>query len=273
MSMIDVSVYQGSIDWAKVRAAGVDQVIIRCGIGQSKIDTNFVRNIEGALANGLKVGVYQYSYASSEAGGRNEARNIARAIAPYKDKLYFPVFIDLEEKITGSNSKKVLSGFCKEINALGYNAGIYCSEGWRNSYLKGVNADYWWIAKWGSKQPSNCCLWQYSESGKVNGINTVVDLDKNISYNPAPTPEPKGDYVMIEMQVLIPYKSVGGDVRTAQRILRELGYKDQNGKLIEVDGDYGKKSVYCMKNFQKGSGNKVELDGTVKEETWNHLLH
>ena len=275
MTMIDVSVWQGSIDWAKVRAAGVDQVIIRCGVGQSKIDTNFVKNIEGALSNGLKVGVYQYSYATSEAGGRNEARNIARAIAPYKDRLYFPVFLDLEEKATGSNSKKVISGFCKEINALGYNAGIYCSTGWRQSYLKGVNADYWWIADYRGKQPSNCCIWQYSCKGRVNGISTDVDMDKNISYNPTPKPEPepKGDKVMIEMQVLIPLKTTGGDVRTAQRILRELGYKGANGKLIEVDGDYGKNSVYAMKNFQRGSGNKVELDGTVKEETWNHLLH
>ena len=76
---------------------------------------------------------------------------------------------------------------------------------------------------------------------------------------------------MIEMQVLEPLKSAGGDVRTAQRILRSLGYKGEDGKLIAVDGNYGKNSVYAMKNFQRGSG--IKVDGWVGEETWNHLLH
>ena len=76
---------------------------------------------------------------------------------------------------------------------------------------------------------------------------------------------------MIEMQVLEPLKSAGGDVRTAQRILRSLNYKGEDGKLIAVDGNYGKNSVYAMKNFQRGSG--IKVDGWVGEETWNHLLH
>ena len=271
--LIDVSKYQGNIDWAKVKNAGVDQVIIRCGVGTSGIDTKFKQNIEGAIAQGLKVGVYTYSKATTADGARAEAKNTVSAIKPYKDNLYFPVFIDVEEPGTGKYSKTVIGAFCKEMNDNGYNAGIYCSEGWRSSYLKGVNADYWWIAKWGSKQPSNCSIWQYSEKGRVDGIETTVDLDKNISYNPAPKPKPADDKVTVTMQILIPNKSTGGDVRTAQRVLRELGYKDEKGVLIAVDGNYGNKSVYAMKNFQRLSGNKEELDGTVKTETWNHLLH
>lgn len=89
---------------------------------------------------------------------------------------------------------------------------------------------------------------------------------------PTPTPTPT-DKVTVTMQILIPNKSTGGDVRTAQRVLRELGYKDEKGVLVAVDGNYGPKSVYAMKNFQRLSGNKEELDGTVKTETWNHLLH
>ena len=273
--LIDVSKYQGTINWSKVKAAGVDEVIIRCGVGSSGIDTKFKKNIDGALAQGLRVGVYTYSKAKTESGGRTEAKNTMDAISPYKDKLYFPVFIDVEEPGTETYSKQVISGFCKAMNEGGYNAGIYCSSGWRSSYLKGVRADYWWIAKWGSSQPSDCCIWQYSEKGRIDGIGTTVDLNKNLSYHPQPTPTPTptpgGNTVMIEMKVLEPLKSTGGDVRTAQRILRELGYKGEDGRLIAVDGNYGKNSVYAMKNFQRESG--IKVDGWVGEETWNHLLH
>lgn len=273
--LIDVSKYQGSIDWKRVRAAGVDEAIIRCGVGKTGIDKMFKTNIDGAIVAGIRVGVYTYSKAKTEIDGRAEAKNTLDAIDAYKGKLYFPVFIDVEEPGTGSYSKQVISGFCKAINEGGFNAGIYCSSGWRSSYLKGVRADYWWIAKWGSSQPSDCCIWQYSEKGRIDGIGTTVDLNKNLSYHPqptpAPTPTPKGDTVMIEMQVLEPLKSAGGDVRTAQRILRSLNYKGEDGKLIAVDGNYGKNSVYAMKAFQRGSG--IKVDGWVGEETWNHLLH
>lgn len=275
--LIDVSKYQGSIDWKKVKAAGVDEAIIRCGVGKTGIDKMFKTNIDGAIAAGIRVGVYTYSKAKTETDGRAEAKNTLDAIEAYKGKLYFPVFIDVEEPGTGIYSKKVISGFCKAINEGGFNAGIYCSSGWRSSYLKGVRADYWWIAKWGSSQPSDCCIWQYSEKGRIDGIGTTVDLNKNLSYHPqptptpTPTPTPDPDTVEIPMKVLIPNKSTGGCVKTFQRIMRELGYKDQNGKLIEVDGDYGNKSVYVCKTFQQRTG--IPVTGTVDYTTWLHVLN
>lgn len=88
---------------------------------------------------------------------------------------------------------------------------------------------------------------------------------------PEPKPEPTPTTVDMTLQVLIPNKSTGGNVKAFQRIMRELGYKDQNGKLLEVDGDYGDKSVYVCKNFQKGTG--IPVTGIVDCETWLHVLN
>lgn len=88
---------------------------------------------------------------------------------------------------------------------------------------------------------------------------------------PTPTPPPDPDTVEIPMKVLIPNKSTGGCVKTFQRIMRELGYKDQNGKLIGVDGDYGNKSVYVCKTFQQRTG--IPVTGTVDYTTWLHVLN
>lgn len=88
---------------------------------------------------------------------------------------------------------------------------------------------------------------------------------------PEPKPEPTPTTVDMSLYVLIPNKSTGGNVKAFQRIMRELGYKDQNGKLIEVDGDYGSKSAYVCENFQRGTG--IPVTGIVDYETWLHVLN
>lgn len=265
--LIDVSKYQGDIDWARVKFAGVDEAIIRCYVGGDKgsgVDQKFKQNIEGAIAQGIRVGVYCYSKATTEAGGKAEAQNTAKAIEPYKDKLYFPVFIDLERDGTGAYSKKVISGFCKEINALGYNAGIYCSTGWRQSYLKGVNADYWWIADYRGEQPANCCIWQYSRKGRVDGINANVDLDKNLSYHPQPAsaPEPIAYDFEIPTRYLhyVENKIMqGNDVRSVQAIVG-----------ANQDGLYGPKTKEAVAAWQAAHG--LTVDGKWGEQCWTYAI-
>lgn len=88
---------------------------------------------------------------------------------------------------------------------------------------------------------------------------------------PEPKPEPTPTTVDMTLNVLIPNKSTGGNVKAFQRIMRELGYKDQNGELIKVDGDYGKKSAYVCENFQRGTG--IPVTGIVDYETWLHVLN
>ena len=273
--IIDVSKYQGDINWSKVKNE-VEGVIIRSYVGNSGVDKMFTKNIEGAIAQGIKVGVYCYSKAKSESAGRTEAKKTIEAIAPYKDKIYYPVFIDVEQDGTGEYSKTVCKAFIDEVKANGYKAGVYCSEGWRSSYLKGFSTDYWWIAKWGSKQPSNCCIWQYSSKGKVSGISGDVDLDKNISYepSPAPTPKPSGGTVNVELNVL-KRGSTGGQVGTLQRLLKELGYKDQYGKVLAIDDNFGGKTEYAVNQYQKRypeCGSNGKPDGMCGQKMWNHIL-
>ena len=262
--LIDVSKYQGSIDWKKVKAAGVDEAIIRCGVGKTGIDKMFKTNIDGAIAAGIRVGVYTYSKAKTEIDGRAEAKNTLDAIEAYKGKLYFPVFIDVEEPGTGIYSKKVISGFCKAINEGGFNAGIYCSSGWRSSYLKGVRADYWWIAKWGSSQPSDCCIWQYSEKGRIDGIGTTVDLNKNLSYHPQPAPAPEPTAYAFE----IPTRYLhyvennimqGDDVRSVQAIVG-----------ANQDGLYGPKTKEAVAAWQAAHG--LTVDGKWGEQCWTYAI-
>lgn len=272
--LIDVSVHNGNINWAKAKSAGVDGVIIRCGYGQDMTkqdDTKFKQNIEGALAQGIKVGIYLYSYAKTADGAIGEAKHAMRLAKPYKDKLYFPVFIDVEEVSTAAYSKTVVNAFCKELTKNGYKAGIYASSSWWKSYLSGVTGYTKWVAQWGSKQPS-CDIWQYSSTGKVSGISGNVDMNKNISYSPAPAPAPTptGGKVMVAMRVIKKGNS-GEDVKTLQTLLKQKGYKGSNGKVLAIDGDFGTNCDYAVRNFQKAKG--LSVDGIVGEKTWNKILN
>lgn len=86
---------------------------------------------------------------------------------------------------------------------------------------------------------------------------------------PTPTPTPKGDKVMIELNVL-KQGSKGNEVKTLQRLLKELGYKGSDKKVLAIDGSFGSNTLYAVKAFQKAS--KLEVDGSVGQKTWDKLL-
>lgn len=273
--MIDVASYQGTIDWKKVKKSGISEVIIRCGISnpsKCKTDSKFKQNIECALANGFKVGLYYYSYSKTEAGAKQEADYAMKIAKPYKDKLTYPIFIDIEEKSCAKYASTVANAFCKRLAENGYEAGVYTTTSIFNNQLKKFSGYMKWVAYLGKNAPSgDYDLWQYSWSGKVDGIAADVDLNtwlKQPTPKPQPTPEPKGDTCMLEVKVL-----KKGDrcyqVKTVQRILRELGYKVK-GKLIAVDGSYGPVTDNCVKQFQQNWGLKVT--GIVDEITWSRLI-
>lgn len=94
---IDVSKWNGTINWSKVKASGVDYAIIRAGYGTDTVDPMFKTNIEGAIKAGVKVGVYWFSYASSPEKAKIEAQKCLEVIAPYKNNISYPVFFDFEQ--------------------------------------------------------------------------------------------------------------------------------------------------------------------------------
>lgn len=183
---IDVSSWQGNIDFKKVKASGVEFVIIRSGYGNlsSQKDNYFDRNYTNAKAAGLKIGTYWYSYASSTSDAVNEAKACLTVIKGKKFDL--PVFFDLEESSQFSKGKSfcdsIIQAFCNEIKKNGYSAGLYCSTSPLNSYVSASVASKYplWVAQYNSTctyKAAKYQIWQYSDKGSVNGISGGVDMN------------------------------------------------------------------------------------------------
>ena len=209
--LIDVSIHNGAIDWSQVKNSGVEGAIIRVGYGRDltkQDDARFKENIEGAIANGLRVGAYIYSYAISEDSARSEAAHILRLVEPYKDKISLPLYLDLEEAGTERGAKERAVIFGDIIEAAGYWCGVYASEHWFKTHLLGLNRFTKWCASWGANngtphnKPSidgSFDLWQYTSKGRISGIRGDVDLSELLraeikgyvgTGEPAPTPTP-----------------------------------------------------------------------------------
>lgn len=192
MRVIDVSVYQGDIDWATVKNH-IDGAIIRCGYGQDlekQDDTKFVRNVEACIKYGIPFGVYLYSYAKTAELARGEAAHVLRLLEPYKGRLSFPVYYDLEEAGTESTAVQRAIVFGDIIEAAGYWCGIYANQNWWRNYLKdGLNRFTKWVAKYSSSKPTGISgtydMWQYSSKGSVPGIKGNVDM--NYCYRDFPS--------------------------------------------------------------------------------------
>lgn len=190
---IDVSKWQETIDWSKVKSSGVDFAIIREGYGKkspTQIDKKFKENIEGAKNVGINTGVYHYSYADSTDDAINEAQFCLENIQGYA--LEYPVVFDVEDKemlkLTTRQRTDICMAFCEEIEKAGYYVMIYANPNWLKNYLYSdeLLKDFdLWLAHWGVEKPSySCGIWQYSSTGQVDGINGNVDL--NISYKNYP---------------------------------------------------------------------------------------
>ena len=186
---IDVSYAQGKIDWKAVKDSGIDFAIIRAGYGDAnkypnQVDTWFKYNIEEAQKVGMDVGIYWYSYAYDVEAARNEAVSCYNAIKNYN--VTYPVYFDIEEPkhktLSAAEVSAIIDSFCSTIQSKGYHAGIYSFSSLLSSkvYQQVLDKYAVWVAHWNVKAPGytgNYGMWQYSDVGRVNGIDTVVDLD------------------------------------------------------------------------------------------------
>lgn len=185
---IDISTWQGSnVDFNKVKKAGINYVIIRAGYGQTK-DNQFENNYYKAKAAGMKVGVYWFSYSTTVSGGITEANACIKHLNG--KKLDLPIYYDLEyepalQTLGYDNYRKMTYNFCDTIKKSGYRAGVYASASDYTSYFSPTdfyNRGYSvWNAHWAKSTPVTCDIWQYSETGSVNGVPT--DVDMNYVYN------------------------------------------------------------------------------------------
>ncbi len=192
---IDVSKWNKEIDWKAVAAAGVDFAIIRCGYrgsvtGALVEDPYFYRNIQGARAAGIKVGLYFFTQATNAVEAVEEASMVLCLNGGLP--LDYPIFIDTEgaggsgraDGLDVNTRTEVCEAFCETIESAGYDAGIYASRNWFYNRLDMTRLDsnVIWLAEYREypQYEGKYQMWQYTSGGSIDGIEGRVDF--NISY-------------------------------------------------------------------------------------------
>lgn len=263
--VIDISVHNGDIDFKKVKSQ-VDGVIIRCGYGsdiKSQDDKKWKQNVEGCIDNGIPFGVYIYSYAKTNEMAISEAEHVIRLVKPYKDKLSYPVYYDLEEDGTQKGAVERARAFAKVLTDAGYVVGMYANQNWWDNYLVGLNEFTKWVAKYGINdgkphtKPNikGMDIWQYTSVGKVDGIKGNVDInicyrDFDTSKSDKPnddkrkTPEEIADEIIADVD-----NKVWGTGNERKKRVEAAGYVYKEVQAIvneklKNDKDKGDKKVY-----------------------------
>lgn len=198
---VDVSQWQGTVDWKKVKADGISFVFIRCSYTSlSKFsmytDPKFKTNVTAAAAAGLKVGVYHYSGATSTSEAKKEINYVLDLLAPYQSKITLPIMFDYEsngndrvytnyKNTSKATRTKYATTFCDAAEAAGYSAGVYCSTSWFSDFFTPSSFSGYsnWVAQWSTKNTYTgpYDFWQYAGdsgiTGKVDGISGLIDCN------------------------------------------------------------------------------------------------
>lgn len=240
---IDVSYHNKTIDWQKVKNAGVDYVIIRCGYGDddpSQDDTKWLENVKECERLGIPYGVYLYSYATTVEGAKSEADHTLRLLKGHNPT--YPVYYDLEDNSTlGSDFDALATTFCSKITEAGYSAGVYASKSWWDKYLTSSIYDQW--ARWVARYNTYCgytktySMWQYTSLGKVDGIEGYVDLNYWLSGK-APTTS------------AVDVTEIFGDVSSEDWYKESVDYVYQKGFMTGMDAStFGPNEILSRAQF------------------------
>lgn len=270
MKIIDVSVFQGTIDWSKVKADGVDMAIIKATQGHSLsqnhylfTDSKFTINIKGAIAAGIPVGVYHFFTGRTRDDVIKEADYFCKVIAPYKKDIIF-VFCDAENynnKYLLGLSKTELSSrindFCARVESNGYRVAHYTNIDHIQSYINLSSIPYpVWVAKYSGSKPNvhNMIAWQYTSTGKIDGIRGNVDISEGY-FN-------LKDYIKPDKVDSHAEINAGDTVRVSKTFM-QLGQK--RAKLYGGNGSfrvaYDRYTVY---QINKSTGRAViSYNGTI----------
>lgn len=192
MLCVDVSEHNGTLDWAKIKKAGIDAAIIRTGYGVSHTDKQFYNNMDGAIAQGMRIGIYHFSYALNVDGAKNEAAFVIKLLKQYKDKITLPVYFDFEyDTVSYAKKQGVTLGknafnnhcvaFCEAIKAAGYKPGVYYNKDYYNTMvsLSSVGGYSQWYAQYASSPSiSDYDLWQFSSTYTISGCSGKFDMSE-----------------------------------------------------------------------------------------------
>ena len=237
---IDVSSWQGKIDWAAVADYGMGFAILRITEKGNKTDSRFEENYQGCIKYGIPVGVYKYSYALSVAEIQAEAQNVVDVLDGRE--LQFPVWLDLEDasqrSLSDSTLMTMIKTFWSVVTAAGYKFGIYCNMDWYENVIPTeAKSKYdFWIARYPAEdngwlqerlRPSVGVGWQYSSKATIPGISGNVD--RNVFYKDYADSEDKEE------------KPVGTWTKTKQLLDDQVGYleKASNSNLDSKTGNAG----------------------------------
>ena len=224
---LDVSEFQGTVDWEQVKAAGYQFAMLRAGYGFGTLDQQFQRNAAECNRIGLPIGVYWFCYAISPETARQEADGCINAISSYR--LDYPICYDIEQAtvnyaaqngvtLTPALATQFVRSFCDRIEERGYYAMFYSNRNFLNTYFPADLSDRYalWYAYYNSQfDGTNCGIWQFTDQGSVPGISGNVDLDTGFIDYPAvirkaglnhldggsnPAPPPVQDYITYVVQ-------------------------------------------------------------------------
>jgi len=187
---IDISVWNGAVDMAKVKASGKDFVFIRSGYGNtsaypSQIDKRFSENVRNAKAAGVPFGVYHYCYALTPAAARAEARGFVAQLDKIKPIPHL-VLLDIEEasqhRLSGTAKAAIIDAFLEIVKSAGYWGAVYSYEAFLST-IPAADRGRWtnWVANITRAPAIAYDGWQYSFTGRVSGISGDVDLDQTIT--------------------------------------------------------------------------------------------
>ena len=265
---IDVSAWQGTIDWAKVKKAGCGHAVLKINTKNLAVDRQFAANIKGCKAQGIPYGVYRYVYESTEAAAKKAAQAVVELLKKYDAAPGTIVWWDVEDKSIQPTAKTTLTASIlaaqQVIESAGYGFGVYCGKYWYDSVLqtKQLSCPFW-IARYPSTKavafgaaPSaqykpvttqTLWGWQYSSKGVVPGISGNVDLNQ-IYGVAAVTSYP------------VPARTLrkgnrGDDVKWLQQRLNVYGAG------LAVDGDFGPVTEAAVREYQLRHG--LAVDGIV----------
>ena len=307
---IDVSEFQGKVDWEKVKNSGVEFAILRCGYGMdfsNQDDVEYERNANECERLGIPYGIYLMSYANTVEKARSEAKHVLRLIEGRKISL--GVWYDIEDNGTSGAINKesltnIINTFCNTIKNAGHKVGVYANLNWLENKIEKTIKDNYdiWVAQYYSKceYEGKYIMWQHTSSGKVNGISTNVDM--NILYEDLPvinnndnnnSKTNNSEIVKSLQRALNKDYNCGLDV---DGIIGPLTTKAVNNNMVRnftvgefakwvqerliakgyslnefgVDGRYGNESEKKVKEFQANCG--IDVDGIVGINTVNRLI-
>ena len=223
---LDVSKFQGEVDWERVKAAGYQFAMLRAGYGFSTVDEQFRRNASECSRIGLPFGAYWFCYAVSPEAAVQEADGCINTISGYQ--LDYPVCYDIEQasadyaavqgvQYTPGLARQLVQSFCDRVESYGYFAMFYSNRNFLDTYLgEALAARYalWYARYTDTFDGTDCGMWQYTSQGNVPGISGSVDLDLSYVDYPsvirsaglnhltgnAPSPVPPQQYITYVIQ-------------------------------------------------------------------------